>query len=475
MNEYILDDSVETIEWKKMIKERHLDPSKTYQKLLAEIISCLNPGCVLELRLDYESMKLLLKQAIEFNVPIATQNDLKALFITKNLDFETKERLLIEEGYLEAKTTASIMDPHVYKRVCNILVRNNDISDIQKYRKILLNKLLSDELLYFDIVLNPDKYIHDIQYFYKVNSVERNRFEISSLFYLDLIGEYFFDDYYENAYLDCKQIIKYVNLTNNKLIPEERLSFYENFVNLKDQENKEQYEFFNTYKDIKIMEQFYDDIRALKNESYQSLVDNCTEFTKDSPLYNKALSNKYGCDVYYLDGEEFYGFVRSNVKISKYDVKFTSGKPELEKCPQPTPEEIRRLGHSFTYIGKDDIQTFQDPRSKLTMLYRGINPATIGHIYHNDSWTNPKYEYYSDFQNELHTPESLLQESTKYPEILITELQDIEPIGVVCFDAVTEWDIEFSKKNNIPLVVINTLKYERKYAPENHFVDHYTR
>lgn len=476
MNIYLLDDeSVDTIQWSSMIKATHLDLSKTYQKLLNEINSCLDPRINLSLDLDYESMRLLINQAREYNMPFVNSNNFLALMISKNNHPEVKKRLYEEEGYNKSNRTSKIIDHHLYKKVCNNLDGSIDLEDIQTHRRAFLEELLNDDLLPLEIAIMPERYCQDQDYYFDIHFNKKDSYATAETLYLDLISEYFFDDYYQNAFLDARQIIKYVGLTNNEKIPQERLDFYENFINLKEQTNEERLEFFNTFKGLNMIEQFYDDIRILKDESYKSLVDSCTQFTKVSPLYNKELSQRYGCDIYYLDGEEFYGFVRSDVRINKYDISHESGSPQLVKCPQPTPEQIARLGSSFTYIGKDDIQTFQNPNEKLTMLYRGIRPETIGHVYHNDSWTNPNYYHYSDYQNELHTPDSLLQESIKYPEILITDLKGIEPIALVCLDAVTEWDIEFSKKNNLPIVLINSLKYERKYEQEDYFENHYTR
>ena len=123
----------------------------------------------------------------------------------------------------------------------------------------------------------------------------------------------------------------------------------------------------------------------------------------------------------------------------------------------------------YIEIGKIHIDFY------LTMLYKGIDYRKIGHVYHNDSWSSSDYRNYSDYQNELHTPNSLLSESTKYPEIFITDLTGIEPFALVCLDEVTNWDIEFSKRNNMPIVVINSLKYERKYSKENYFEGKYKR
>jgi hypothetical protein len=476
MDEFILDDNnVDEIEWNDIQKVKHLVPTKTYRRLLMESDKYLSPQYVLSLDLDYESMKLLLKQAEEFEIPFARSKELKAIFILKNKSIDTVRKLLIEEGYGEPEQTATIVDYCLYRKICSRLEAVMDIDEIRKYRKNELNKLLTREIFLLELEIFPELYFFDQDNFYDERSNKLNEYEMAENMLLDLISNYFFDDYYRNVYLDIKQILKYIDLTNNDLIPQDRLTFYQAFNMLREYTADERIAFFKSYKNIDIMTQFYDDIRALKDQSYKSLVESCTQFTKDSSLYNKELSEQYGCEIYYLDGEEFFGFVRSDSTISKYDIDFSSGEPRVVECEQPTPERIARLGHSFTYIGKDDIQTFQHPNKKLTMLYRGIDYRTIAHVFHNDSWTSSTYEYHSDYQNELHTPDSLLRESIKYPEIYISELNGIEPFALICLDEVSEWDVKFAKKNNMPIVVINSLKYERKYEKEDLFVDRYRR
>ena len=475
MKEYFVDDSVDEISWSSVINVEHLDSDLTYEKYLNEINSTLGPECTLSLSLDYESMKLLLKQAKEYNIPFINSNELTAIFIIKNINSNVARRLLIEEGYLDEKKVAGITDPCVYKKILKLLEEEKDIDYIKEVRKKYVDTLFNNSKLIINLVLFSKKYMFDTSYFFDEKYNKLNEFDSAKLFLLDLVAETIFDDYFINVQLDVKQILKYTKLTNTNVISKERLDFYKRFSSLDELDLDGIINFYKENKTANLIEIFYDDIRNLKDDSYKSLVDSCTKFTKDSPLYNEDLSNKYGCEIYYLDGEEFFGFVRSDIKIEKKRYKFENGNCKEIENEQPTKEQISRLGSSFTYIGKDDIQTYKHPNENLTMLYRGIDYRNIGHVYHNDSWSSSEYSNFSDYQNELHTPNSLLQESTKYPEIFINDLNGIEPFALICFDKPTNWDIEFSKRNNMPIVVINTLKYERKYAPENYTENHYKR
>ena len=153
------------------------------------------------------------------------------------------------------------------------------------------------------------------------------------------------------------------------------------------------------------------------------------------------------CDVYYLDGQEFNAFVRSDVQIDKEKIK-------------PKDTKIDRISHSFTYIGKRNIQTYKDPRQYLTMIYTGVQKNNIGHVYHDDSWSG---DYGSLTISDYYTAETLLEKSQQYPEIWMQNYENIKPFAILCLDEATDWDYEVAQMNGLSIVILNTNKYERKY------------
>ena len=469
---YELDDSVDKINWSWISKVSTLDPTLTYKKLLIEINDCLSPKTNLYLNFDYEAMKLLLKQAKEFDIPFASSNMLTALFFTKCQDNKLKEKLLLEYGYGKRSKTCKIVDQHLYKQICLILSNRVNLSDFELFRKMFLRELISKKAFIIELMVYPEKYLINPDYFFHRDLRSKELIESINQFYLDLVAEYLFDDYYANVTIDIKQMLKYIKLTNNQDIPINRLNLYQEFINLENKSIYEQKAFFDAHIDLDIQEAFYDDIRNLKDLSYKSLVNSCTSFTKDSPLYNHKLSEQYGCEIYYLDGEEFFAFARSDIHISKREI---SDEHLIVPTNIPNKDEIQRLGNCFTYIGKENIQTYKNPRDYLTMLYQGIDYHNIAHVYHSDSWSSNTYYYISDYQNELHTPKSLLEESQEYTEIVIHDLTNIKPFAILCYDKPTDWDINYSKENNMPIVIINTQKYERKFTSEKHYENQYTR
>ena len=475
MEEYLFDDSVYKIDniyemdsktWNNFIRVEHLDNTKTYKNILCIINDMMDPRFNLELSLSYESMKLLIEQARQYNIPFINSDLTTAYFILSRGNQEIEEKLLIEEGFLEPKKTASIVDSHIYKRIYDVLSENNDMEEIKKERNKFISTIFDTNGLYLDILLDLNKYCNYTFYFLDRNDYELIDYKDTAKYiFLDLISFYLFDDFYENIAIDINQMFKYIKLTDNDFIPDERISFYNKFLDIGKEDWTELNFSFNKIKEIKpqsLIEQFYDDIRMLKNDSYKSLVDSCTVFTKESSLYNKHLSDKYGCDIYYLDGEPFYGFVRSNVKVSKHRIKTDdNGKLYSVFDSLPSNDEAMRAANSFSYIGKDNINTYMSPNTTMTLFYTGIDFNSIVHVYHNDSFSSKNWYYCSDFPNELHTPDSILRESNSYSEIFVSNIDGVKPSALLCLDNVSEWDIEFSKTYGLPIVVINTEKYKR--------------
>lgn len=449
--------------WSSIKNTVRLDLSKTYTNLLKLIVEKLRPSKSLYLNFDYETSKMLLQQARE-NAIFPNEN-IELVFISKLCDQKTQKKLLLDNGYDKVRKTYKITDPTLYYMVCNALNGELDIIKCREFRKMFIDRFFNSNCIKngsLESIL--DTLAFNVRYFYNPNNNfhERTSIEKSRTYCLDLIANYFFDDYYENVLIDINEVLKYVHSTNNKKIKKDHLDFYKEFVVLHNLELDEQIEFFNLHKHLEFVELFYDDIRLLKDESYKSLVDSCTVFDKDSSLYNQELSKKYGCDIYYLDGQEFYAFARVNMKIDK-------------GMKMPSKEEVYRLSHSFCFIGKNAIMVFYNPNCKLTLLYGEINYKNIGHVCHGDSYTSSNSEFYSDRVNGLYTPKTLLGSTRYYDEIYISNFENIKPIALLCYDGITQWDIDFSKTYDLPIVIINTKKYHKEFIDYPSNVSSYIR
>lgn len=448
LNKEVTYEEICDIVWKIMDKVVKLPSDKTYYRLLFYIDMYLNDSNYNKcFKFDLGTGKMLLEQAEKCDLPLYKINSKRLFFISLFTDPNVRKDLLYYAKYNEnLDSIANVFDSYIYRRIGTCFESTPYAEELFQRRRQHINNTFKDSN--FDFI-NCDTNLY----------YSKTDYEDFSENFCNLIAQYFFDDLYENVFIDISQIIKYANLTNYYKIGKERLKFYNEFIALKDYNFDMLHKFLRKYNELDLRETFYDDIRNFKNQSYKSLINSCTKFTLDSPLYNEELSQKNGCEVYYLNGEDFFGFVRSNARIQKYKLEGT----EMEELPQPLEQEIYRLSPSFTFIGKESIGTYMHPNANLTMFYSGISIDDIIHVNHQDSWSSKGY---SDFPNELHTPESLLQETKEYPEICIRANKKIKPTGIACFNEISDWDRTFSKNNNIPIILINTSKYTSKHEYE---------
>lgn len=446
--------------------EVKLEEDGNFYDLLSEIENELTPMCVVEFNLKYDSMRMLLNQAIENDFDFTRSIHRKARFIICDLDSDARERVLKDEGYTKPDICSNIIDPHLYRYVYQSLIRNNKeaMEIVNRERKKVLYSFINNDDIWTDEE-ELCKYYTYPYYLDDFSSYDSIMPTGDTLFALDILADYFFEDYYQNVFYDITQIIKYVGLTQTSLVPQERINFYQLVLNLKDADLNTIRNFFNNYKNSNFVEIFSNDKKILRSHSHNLLVSSCTKFTNDLPLYNQELSSKYGCDVYYLNGEDFNAIARSSrIKKSKYPVS-----PDGEDIPGLTKEMVEEVGYSFTYWNKNDIQTYSSPSEYVTLLYKDLKAECIGHVYKNDSDSSPEYDRISDKVNELHTPNSITEESTKYPEIVYNHKnKEDEPLAfaLVCYDKITPWDVAFAKKFGYSIVLANTLKYERKHEQE---------
>lgn len=413
---------------------------------------------------NYESAIFFLEEAEKNGAKFYNTLEQKIIFMMR-CKKEVGNKLFFKEG-LDKKIDelSKIIDTPLFIKICDYFSDSLDVNILKEKRKENIHNLFLSKTGLTDLWFKDRKeYLYSDIYYYDNRDVSDEEAFFNSN--LDLISYYYFNNIFSNVALDIYQILKYVSLTNNENIDNDRLNFYYDFYNIQFLSINDRATFLEKYKKLNYDEVLKNDMSLLRNDSHKKLVDGCTNFDKNSNIYQKALSNKYGCDIYYLDGEDFFGFVRTNMRVPKFDIK----NGEIVSTEQPSEKQINRLSHSFTCIGTESIGLYDNPNRYLTLMYSNISPDKIVNIYHNDSWSGSGG--YTSYVDELHTPQSLLSETEKYPEVNVGELDNIKPIGIVCMDEVTDWDLEFSKNNNLPIILINSQKYVTKdFDKRNNFL-----
>lgn len=231
-------------------------------------------------------------------------------------------------------------------------------------------------------------------------------------------------------------------------------------------ENEEKIRLFNFLKDKDISALLYDDLRKLKNHSYNAIANCLTNFKTSGTLKNSQLSNKQGIDIYELNGEQFYVLVKSMEPVSDQD---NINKVNLEI---KTSDTLIKRG-CYSLIGSDDISVYS---RKFVYGFYSFEPNNIISAFERDCFSRENDEiilnenYGTLLVNRLMTPSQIVNglspdRRVGYREIQITG--NLQPDFIVAFDEIDDLIIDESKKMNIPVVVINTKKYNNKKKRSN--------
>ena len=323
------------------------------------------------------------------------------------------------------KNISNMKNQSIYLKIIHLIENDMDVSEIEDRRRKYIIKVIDD---------------------YKNNNLTNKEI-------IDYIIYYFVGDNYYNFLVNFNQMLLYMKHINKILISKDHIKFYQDCLRLKDLNREDMILFFNQNRNkTKFFEMFYDDMRIIKNHSYNDLTSKSLTLEKNNKLYDKKLSNKLGIDVYYLDGEEFYAFVR---------------------CILPNKDgfniddiycNLPKKYYSFSYIGNKNIGTIDKVNNMgITLLYSNINSNNIVHVHHMDSSSSisSKNEVFITSKiNEISSADSLLRDTKCYNEIVIKKDDfGIKPAAIICFNEIQDKDLEISHKYKLPIVLINCNKY----------------
>ena len=308
----------------------------------------------------------------------------------------------------------------------------------------------------------------NIYEFFDINNLDKEHKEIIANRYLtEYIINYYFGDNYYNFMTNFYQMLTYLKRTKKDLVSKEHIKLYKEFVDLNHMSLTDKIGFFNLLlDDINIMEMFYDDINKVREDSHEELVAKSLKLNRSAKIYNKDISEKLKIDVYNLDGEPFFGFVRC----------LAIPRGNLFNYYREVNAEDGRLGYSFSYIGDKNIGTIDYDGKGVTLFYDNIDYKNIMYVHHSDLHSkkmNTQNDYLSIKENEMVTPESLIAHTKNYNEIYIkTEGKENRPKALICYDVIDDKDIAFAKKYHVALLVINRSKYKRYEEYEDDYDDY---
>ena len=410
--------------------------------------------------------------------------------IFKNLDGKVISNLLKHKKFLDMFLDLSIEDINRLVELHNLkfnkeLYKNEKLIDkyvsleTNMYR-VYLNNLLKNNFEFSEILesLRKDKIdndIHNIKEGKFIEFLDLKKFNMSyiykrfnykkalniSLLYqngdfekLDenlkiitkeetiiMIIDVLFKDIPYNFLKNLKTIINY-SRENKKYIPK-NLDVYKIILNFDNLELNEIIKFYDDYKNIDLATDFYSDYRKAKNISYDDLNKAVLNLNQENEIYDKKLSEKYGKDVYYLDGEDFKLFIHSS-SSANWSTKATI---------------------SISMISNNNIAYYNDQYEPVVYGFSKLNTDNIMHVYNADSYTMSTNG--TDKISVIDTPDNLSKNTVGYNEILYKENKEFKPDFIVCFDEIKNRELEIANKLNLKIVLINSKKYNKEERLES--------
>lgn len=367
---------------------------------------------------------------------------------TENIYFTTKEAfnflsvgIPLPSKYYQTKTffLNEIMDSDITRMNGNIskIASYVDTSYLEKLEYDMFDTIITS---YKDNKFNLKE--NSLAYFFLEKYKKDNKsIDINKKVLVNLIIQNLFGDNLRNVCLNLEELLTYNEKVN--LISKEHLIFYKNIMEIFNS-NLDLVKFYLEYKNKNVKEFFYDDLRKLKDVSYQEMLNSTFDIKSNQGLKNKELSEKYKQDVYELKGEPFV---------------------ILLSCLYEVQRDINNYKRNcYTLINQDNLNVFFP--DSLVFGYTNISSNHIMHVYEQDAYSNEEVGS-SDFVSRIRDVDFLI--ANKYPnEIqIINDVVDkqkykrVTPSYVICFDTIDPKSLEASKSLNIPIVLIDKSKYKK--------------
>lgn len=287
-----------------------------------------------------------------------------------------------------------------------------------------------------------------------IEEVKRYLSKINDNNLSNYIIDYHFEENFHNITIDIKELLNFY-YNGQIVIPEERVEIYNKISNIDYLTAKEKIELHEILKHYNMMEVFYDDMSLARKIVAEAIKDYSLTHEVLKQYQDSELTQKYGVDVYNLNGQQFFGIVKTGRVVS----------------------DLLPTGHSYSLVGNGGIAVFGDVKDSKTFLYDAadLNPNQIVHVFPCDSYTfyRPFQQHYGATRrvNMLAMPDEVVSISKSYTELLILEkgtkqtdmdnnLPNLKKIALYCMDEIREQDVYNAQCAGVGIVLINSGKYK---------------
>lgn len=393
------------------------------------------------------------------------------------------------------KRISEITDVKTYRFLVNDLEKSNDVEKLEKAREKYYENQINSfnkksgmfkvyETLYEKLAsmeeINPFSLMQTTREIFKdasdgeifnllnqinkvnlesgLNGIKEILKEKSNIMLGDMIIDCHFKDYYLNVLKDVKQLCNFDVLGGNAL-SNDKIEIYKKIIEINNLSYEEKLELNMKLGKKNYVEEFYNDVRNSRNKMYSLIREEILNEDKISKYLDKEETDKFGVNIYRLEGEPFFALVKS-LSIDKA-FELSSGDIHSYKD-----------SGSFSIDASNKLDTFRDPKDNYNLIFNNFNIDQVVHMFPVDSFSGyTRGEKATDRVIELLTPKEFTGRSKDYNEVIIAQknvskpndmddrLPLPKPFAIYCYDEIGPNDIESAKNLGIGIVVVNTKKY----------------
>ena len=397
----------------------------------------------------------LIRSGVRFSRDILLQNDFFDMLKHSNFS-EFRRNINAVEKYNDPLIIQSKLAKY-YDELINEYDKDRGIfryyGEILDNPNLLKSRKRDDFIFNFDVkyVFSPYMdYDNDGNMFFENSDELFDKLKnITSLKLSEVIVDALFCDSIYNVWLNIREMLRYNEkmIPSDRIIGEERVSFYELIFNFDNVSSDDKIELFNKLKDKNINSMFYDDLRKLKDYAYDRIRDDMFVISNNGDKISDELSLKYGTPVYDLRDSKYTMMVRA------LGCRYQEGTNNSRDCYSIVSDENNEVHGNY-----DNIYG-----------YSSFDNDRVIHMLEMDSFSSDIRDRsgVSRYVNRIMTSKELTNGSGWYSEVDIANRKDdngkyetMKPDFVVAYDTISDINVIESVRLGIPIVLIkkNLLK-----------------
>ena len=391
----------------------------------------------------------LIRSGVRFSRDILLQNDFFDMLKHSNFS-EFRRNINAVEKYNDPLIIQSKLSKY-YDELINEYDKDRGI--FKYYGNVFDNPSLLKENMRDDFIFNFDvRYVFTsyIDYNDDGKLVLKNSDElldklknITSLKLSEVIVDALFCDNIYNVWLNIREMLRYNEkmIPSDRIIADERVSFYELIFNFDNVSSDDKIELFNKLKDKNVNSMFYDDLRKLKDYAYDRIRDDMFVISNNGDKISDELSKKYGTDVYDLRDSKYTMMVRT------LGCRYQEGTNNSRDCYSIVSDENNEVHGNY-----DNIYG-----------YSSFDNDRVIHMLEMDSFSSDIRDRsgVSRYVNRIMTSKEITNGSSWYSEVDIANKKDdngkyktMKPDFIIAYDLVSDLNVIESKRLGIPIVLI---------------------